>query len=236
MSGMNRRATLAKNPMDVSGMFDDVASGYDMTNDVMTAGQMRIWREAASAAVGAAPGVKVLDLAAGTATSTAAYVARGAQAVACDFSLGMLSQARRRNPGIACIAGDATQLPFADATFDVVTISYGLRNISDPVAALRQMLRVTKPGGRLVVAEVSTPTWAPFRRVYRFYVGSVLPVISRLTSSDDNAYGYLAESILNWPDQLALAEMIQEAGWRSVGYRNLSGGIVALHRATRPMS
>lgn len=231
---MDRRATLTKNPSDVSGMFDDVASRYDLVNDVLTAGQVRVWREAVSAAVGARPGLTVLDLAAGTATSTAVYAARGARAVACDFSLGMLAEARRRHPDIPCVAGDALRLPFADAGFDVTTISYGLRNVSDPLLALREMLRVTRPGGRLVVAEFSRPAWPPFRALYDGYLERVLPAVARAFASDAAAYGYLSESILAWPGQEDLARLIQEAGWRGVAYRNLTGGIVAIHRAVRP--
>lgn len=228
------RANLDKRPEDVSEMFDEVASRYDLMNDLSSLGQVRVWREAVAVAVNARPGMKVLDLAAGTATSSAAYAARGAEVVACDFSLGMLLEGRRRNPSIASVAGDAMRLPFQDASFDVTTISYGLRNVQDPLCALQEMLRVTKPGGSLVVAEFSTPVWGPLRSVYRFYLGSVMPLISSVASSDDSAYAYLAESILAWPNQEKLASLIQEAGWRSVAYRNLSGGIVALHRAIRP--
>lgn len=228
------RAGLDKLPEEVSGMFDEVASRYDLMNDLASLGQVRIWREAVASAVCAQAGQKVLDLAAGTATSTASYAARGAEVVACDFSLGMLMEGRKRNPSIASVAGDAMRLPFADETFDITTISYGLRNVHDPDAALKEMLRVTKSGGKLVVAEFSTPTQGLIRNAYRFYLGSVMPVMSSLASSDDSAYAYLAESILAWPDQEELARVIHKAGWRSVAYRNLTGGIVALHRATRP--
>lgn len=230
----DHRATLDKKPTDVSKMFDDVASRYDLMNDLASLGQVRIWREAVALAVDAKPGLRVLDLAAGTCTSTASYAARGAEAVACDFSLGMLEEGRVRHPEAPSVAGDAMKLPFADATFDVTTISYGLRNVFDTELALREMLRVTKPGGRLVVAEFSTPTWRPFRALYDFYLERVMPMMSKAASSDDPAYVYLAESIAAWPDQETLASLIQKAGWRGVAYRNLSGGIVAVHRATRP--
>ena len=147
----------------------------------------------------------------------------------------MLSEARRRRPEIPCVAGDAMRLPFADGAFDVVTMSYGLRNVNDPRKALKEMLRVAKPGGRLAIAEFSTPVWGPMRRLYSFYLGSVVPALSEAFSSDESAYDYLGESILAWPDQADLARMIQDAGWRSVAYRNLTGGIVAIHRAVRPM-
>lgn len=216
-------------------MFDDVAARYDIMNDVLTVGQVRVWREAVTVAIGAAPGVRVLDLAAGTGTSAAAYAARGADVVACDFSQGMLKEGKRRHPEITFVAGDAMELPFADDEFDVATVSYGLRNVQDPDKALREMLRVTKPGGRLVIAEFSRPTFPPFRSAYHFYLGTALPTLSRLFSSDDAAYDYLTESIVDWPGQEELAARVQQAGWGNVAYRNLSGGIVALHRATKPL-
>ena len=179
--------------------------------------------------------MRVLDLAAGTGTSSVEYAADGAEVVACDFSTGMVAEGKRRHPEIAFVAGDATALPFADESFDVVTISYGLRNVQDTARALSEMRRVTVPGGRIVIAEFSTPTWPPFRHLYRFYLGSALPAAARLVSSNTEAYDYLGESILAWPDQRELAGLMQQAGWRGVGYKNLSGGIVAVHRATRPV-
>ena len=228
------RATLAKNPREVAGMFDAVARRYDLTNDVTSLWQISMWRAVTRSAVAAGPGMRVLDLAAGTGTSSAGYAADGADVVACDFSTGMVAEGRRRHPGIAFVAGDATALPFADGSFDAVTISYGLRNVQDTVGALKEMARVTRPGGRLVVAEFSTPARRPLRSVYRFYLGTALPAAARLVSSDTEAYDYLAETILAWPDQEGLAALMQQAGWRGVGYKNLSGGIVAVHRATRP--
>ena len=179
--------------------------------------------------------MRVLDLAAGTGTSSVEYAADGAEVVACDFSTGMVAEGKRRHPEIAFVAGDATALPFADESFDVVTISYGLRNVQDTARALSEMRRVTVPGGRIVIAEFSTPVWPAFRHLYRFYLGSALPAAARLVSSNTEAYDYLGESILAWPDQRELAGLMQEAGWRGVGYKNLSGGIVAVHRATRPV-
>ncbi|MBV9832630.1 MAG: class I SAM-dependent methyltransferase, partial [Marmoricola sp.] len=122
--------------------------------------------------------------------------------------------------------------PFADDTFDAVTISFGLRNVVDPDAGLREMLRVTRPGGRLVVCEFSSPTWSPFRTVYLEYLMRALPPLARAVSSSPDAYVYLAESIRAWPDQAALAARLASAGWTVPEWRNLSGGIVALHRAT----
>lgn len=230
------RAYLDKQPRAVARMFDDVAARYDLTNDVLSMGQDRLWRVATRRAVAAQPGERVLDLAAGTGTSSEAFAAAGADVVPCDFSTGMVAVGKSRRPELAFVAGDAMRLPFADASFDAVTISFGLRNVVDPQAGLQEMLRVTRPGGRLVVCEFSTPTWAPWRTVYTAYLGGVLPRVARLVSSNAEAYAYLAESIRDWPDQQALARVLQDAGWRGVAYRNLSGGVVALHRARRPLT
>jgi demethylmenaquinone methyltransferase/2-methoxy-6-polyprenyl-1,4-benzoquinol methylase len=178
-------------------------------------------------------GERVLDLAAGTGTSSQPFLERGASVVPCDFSLGMLQVGKQHLPHLPFTAGDGTKLPFADATFDAVTISFGLRNIVDPLAGLREMRRVTRPGGRLVVCEFSHPTFAPLRTVYMEYLMKALPAIARAVSSSPDAYVYLAESIRAWPDQQGLADLVAEAGWLRPEWRNLSGGIVALHRATR---
>lgn len=228
------RASLDKQPRAVAGMFDDVAARYDLTNDVLSMGQDRLWRGATRRAVAAQPGERVLDLAAGTGTSSAQFADAGADVVPCDFSIGMVRVGKAKRPDLAFVAGDATRLPFTDAAFDAVTISFGLRNVVDPEQGLREMLRVTRPGGRIVVCEFSTPTWAPWRTVYSGYLGTVLPLVAERVSSNAEAYTYLAESIAHWPDQGALAGLMQRAGWRRVAYRNLSGGIVALHRARRP--
>lgn len=228
------RARLDKQPDDVAGMFDDVAERYDLTNDVLSMGQDRRWRKAVSAAVDARPGDRVLDLAAGTGTSSQPFADAGARVVPCDFSQGMLRVGKRNRPGLDFTAGDATRLPFADATFDAVTVSFGLRNIVDARRALSEMLRVTRPGGRLVICEFSHPTWAPFRTVYVEYLMRALPPVARAVSSNPEAYVYLAESIRAWPDQRRLAGWVRASGWRDVAWRNLSGGVVALHRATRP--
>jgi demethylmenaquinone methyltransferase/2-methoxy-6-polyprenyl-1,4-benzoquinol methylase len=226
------RADLDKKPADVAAMFDDVAKRYDITNDILSLGQDRQWRKAVVDAVDAKPGERVLDLAAGTGTSSQPFADRGAEVVPCDFSQGMLRVGKRAKPHLPFTAGDGTRLPFADGTFDAVTISFGLRNIVDPDAGLREMRRVTRPGGRLVVCEFSHPTWSPFRTVYIEYLMKTLPTIARAVSSSPDAYVYLAESIRAWPDQAGLAARIDEAGWGSVKWRNLSGGIVALHHAT----
>jgi demethylmenaquinone methyltransferase / 2-methoxy-6-polyprenyl-1,4-benzoquinol methylase len=225
------RASLDKRPDEVATMFDGVARRYDLTNTVLSLGQDRGWRRLTRAALDPRPGERVLDLAAGTGASTVELARSGAYCVACDFSLGMLRQGDRR--GVPRVAGDALRLPFADAAFDAVTISFGLRNVADADQALREMARVTRPGGRLVVCEFSTPTWRPFRTVYTEYLMRALPVVARRVSSNPDAYVYLAESIQVWPTQERLAGMVAQAGWRNVAWRNLTGGIVALHRAVR---
>lgn len=229
------RADLHKQPHEVAAMFDGVAGRYDLTNDVLSLGQDRLWRRAVVRAVDARPGETVLDLAAGTGTSSDPFADAGARTVPCDFSLGMLQVGRRRRPDLSFVAGDATRLPFADGVFDAVTISFGLRNVVEPQRALAEMLRVTRPGGRLVVCEFSHPTWAPWRTVYTEYLMRALPSVARRVSSNPEAYVYLAESIRAWPDQRALADVVRGAGWEQVAYRNLTGGIVALHRAVRPV-
>jgi demethylmenaquinone methyltransferase/2-methoxy-6-polyprenyl-1,4-benzoquinol methylase len=226
------RASLAKKPADVQAMFDAVAQRYDLTNDVLSLGQDRRWRTAVLDAVDPQPGEKVLDLAAGTGTSSQPFADRGATVVPCDFSVGMLRVGKQARPALPFTAGDATRLPFPDDTFDAVTISFGIRNVVDPDAGLREMLRVTRPGGRLVVCEFSSPTWSPFRTVYVEYLMRALPPVARAVSSSPDAYVYLAESIRAWPDQQGLADRIAAAGWTAPEWRNLSGGIVALHRAT----
>jgi demethylmenaquinone methyltransferase/2-methoxy-6-polyprenyl-1,4-benzoquinol methylase len=222
---------LDKRPDEVASMFDAVADRYDLTNTLMSLGQDRGWRKATTAAVGARRGEKVLDVAAGTAVSTIPFAKLGALAVASDFSVGMLAAGASRD--VPKVAADALALPFADASFDAVTISFGLRNVSDVDAALAEFARVARPDGRLVICEFSRPVWGPFDRVYSEYLLRPLPWIADRVSSNPDAYRYLAESIRAWPDQQSLAARIAAAGWRNVGWRNLTFGIVALHRATR---
>ncbi|MFI0923230.1 demethylmenaquinone methyltransferase [Streptomyces sp. NPDC021012] len=224
------RASLDKQPHEVASMFDDVAANYDLTNDVLSLGQDRRWRKEVAKAVDARPAQKVLDLAAGTATSSQPFVKAGAYVVPCDFSLGMLRVGKKNHPWMPFTAGDGTKLPFRDDVFDAVTISFGLRNIQDTEQALRELHRVTKPGGRVVICEFSHPTWAPFRTVYEEYLMRALPPVARAVSSNPDAYVYLAESIQSWPDQPTLAGMMRKSGWSRVAYRNLTGGVVALHR------
>lgn len=215
-------------------MFDDVAERYDLTNDVLSLGQTARWRRKLVDALAVTAGEFVLDLAAGTGSSTVPFQRAGATAVACDFSMGMLQVGKRRHPELSFVAGDGMNLPFAADSFDAVTISFGLRNIADVSVALQEMLRVAKPGGRLAVMEFSDPTYAPFNVIYNEYLMRALPPVARAVSSNPEAYVYLAESIRAWPDQDRLAAMIAAAGWTQVRYRNLSAGIVAIHHAYKP--
>ena len=237
------RADLQKDPARVSGMFDQVAQNYDRTNTVLSLGNDRLWRAATTRAVAPRAGQRILDLAAGTGASAVALARSGAQVVAADFSPGMIAEGERRHgdaaPGggirnLSFVQADATALPFAENEFDTVTMSFGLRNVNDPRKALRELQRVTKPGGRLVVCEFSRPPSRAFHGLYRFYNDRVLPVVAKAVSSNADAYDYLNESIRDWPDQRVLSSWIREAGWTDVEYRNLSMGIVALHRATKP--
>jgi demethylmenaquinone methyltransferase/2-methoxy-6-polyprenyl-1,4-benzoquinol methylase len=228
------RARLDKRPGEVAAMFDLVAERYDLLNDVLSLGQDRRWRQAVARAVGAAAGQRVLDLAAGTGTSSRALTGDDARCVACDFSLGMLRVGvRRPAASVAYVAGDALALPFSDASFDAVTISFGLRNLSDPDAGLAELLRVTRPGGRLVVCEFSHLPWSGLDALYQRYLAAMLPSVARRLSGNPAAYDYLAESIAGWPAQPALARRIRAAGWSAVGWQNLTMGVVAVHTARR---
>ena len=234
------RAQLDKKPADVSAMFDKVADRYDLLNDTLSLGMDRRWRKAVAGTVDAAAGQLVLDLAAGTGTSSRAFTSAGARCVACDFSLGMLRVgAARPADGAAAaslrfVAGDALALPFAAGAFDAVTISFGLRNVADTGQALGELLRVTKPGGKLVICEFSHLPAARLNTLYEQYLMRALPVIARRLSGNAEAYDYLSESIRAWPSQPELASQISAAGWTAVTWRNLSLGVVALHQARRP--
>ena len=230
------RASLEKRPSDVAAMFDDVAPRYDLTNDVLSLRQDRRWRKLVFEAVGAKGGDTILDIAAGTGTSSEPFADAGLNVVPADFSLGMLRVGNRRRPDLGFTAADALRLPFADDSFDAVAMSFGLRNVVGTSEALGEFLRVTKPGGSLVICEFSHPSNRAFRAVYSNYLMRSLPSIARRVSSNPDSYVYLAESIQAWPDQAGMAGLITMAGWQNVAWRNLSGGIVALHRATKPAS
>lgn len=231
---VTRPDTTTKLAADVSTMFDEVSPRYDLINDVLTLGNDRLWRLATTKAIAPRKGMRVLDIAAGTGTSSAAIAKHGAHVVAADFSEGMLAEGRARhasNELIEFVHADALQLPFEDSSFDAVTISYGLRNVTDPGQALSEMLRVLKPGGRVVIAEFSHPTSALVRGPYELYGQHVLPHIAGFfNSAAKDAYRYLNESIEQWLSQEELLKLMKDIGFERVAYRNLSFGIVALHR------
>ena len=228
------RANMDKNPDEVAAMFDGVAKRYDLVNDLLSLGRTKAWRKATTKAIAPRPGMKILDLAAGTGSSSEPLAAAGADVIPADFSEGMLEAGRKARPHLAFTKADALNLPFAEGEFDVATISFGLRNTQNTEKALTEMLRVVKSGGHLVVAEFSSPIWRPFRTIYTNYLMKALPWVARKTSSNPDAYIYLAESIRAWPDQKALAAKIESAGWVDVTWTNLTGGVVAVHKARKP--
>lgn len=230
---------LSKQPEHVASMFDRVSPNYERMNNVMTLGSHVYWRALTRHAVAARPGERILDVAAGTGTMSAKYAADGAHVTALDFSQGMLDEARRRHgddPRIEFVQGDATKLPFDDATFEATTVSFGIRNFYDPQAALREMRRVTKPGGRIVVCEFSRPVNAAASAFYDTWNTYVIPVLAKVASTDPEAYEYLDQSIDAWADQRTFAGWLREAGFQDVRWRNLSFGIVALHKGRVPVS
>jgi demethylmenaquinone methyltransferase / 2-methoxy-6-polyprenyl-1,4-benzoquinol methylase len=239
------RADLDKKPAEVAAMFDALAGRYDLMNDVLSMGQVRLWRKSVQRILRVRPGDRVLDLAAGTGTSSLSFAASGADVVACDFSLGMLSSGQARlaksdpqqakiRGRVSFVAGDALSLPFKDGAFDAVTISFGLRNVQGTREALAEMRRVTRPGGRLVVCEFSTITVGPIDMLYRRYLTGVLPTIARRAARNPEAYTYLSESIADWPSQRELADVIRAAGWSAVKWRDLTLGVVAVHVGRNP--
>jgi len=223
------RANLNKDPDDVSKMFDDVAHRYDFLNDLLSLGRTKAWRRVVTSIIAPKPGMKILDIAAGTGSSSRPLVDKGAEVTALDFSHGMIEQGRKQNKNINFVQGDALKLPFEDNSFDVTTISFGLRNTSNTEKALKEALRVTKDGGRIVVAEFSHPVNPVFKKIYLNYLMKALPVIVKKISKNPDAYIYLAESIRAWPNQAELASIMRDSGFKSVAWQDLTFGIVAVH-------
>ena len=215
-------------------MFDGVARRYDLLNDLLSLGRTKAWRKVATEVIAPKPGMRILDIAAGTGSSSRPLADAGADVIPLDFSKGMLDAGRKRHPDLAFMQGDALALAFKDNEFDVTTISFGLRNTSDTSKALRESFRVLKSGGRMVVVEFSQPTNKIFRTIYLRYLMRALPTVARKVSSNPDAYVYLAESILAWPNQSGLAELMRAAGFGSVQWKNLTFGIVAIHTGIKP--
>ena len=228
------KADLSKKPQQVAEMFDGVAKNYDKANDLLSFGSARIWRKKVAKLVNSQPGQTILDLAAGTGSSSIVFLREGVKVVAADFSNGMLEEGRKRHPELEFVFADASSLPFADQEFDTVTISFGIRNVEKTEVALSEMLRVLKPGGKLVVCEFSRIPNKLMHSVYRFYLRNVLPRLSALVSKTPDAYSYLAESIDAWPSQQELVKIIEAAGFESVSYLNQTFGIVAIHSGFKP--
>jgi demethylmenaquinone methyltransferase/2-methoxy-6-polyprenyl-1,4-benzoquinol methylase len=220
----------------VRAMFGRIARRYDLLNHLLSFGLDFHWWRRMAGEVGGGGGMRVLDVAAGTGDSTLALARRGATVVTSDFTLRMLALGPKKFQcaGVADlvlgpVAADATALPFRSSSFDAVAISYGIRNVEGRAGAYREFLRVLRPGGRLVVLEFSRPIWAWLRLLYGAYGRLLLPAVGRLLSGDAEAYGYLPASIRGFPAQEGLARELRDAGFAAVAWRNLSGGIVALH-------
>ena len=228
------RADLGKEPDEVSAMFDGVARRYDLLNDLLSLGRTKAWRKVATAIIAPKPGMRILDIAAGTGSSSRPLADAGAEVISLDFSKGMLDAGRKRHPDLTFVQGDALALTFKENEFDVTTISFGLRNTSDTSKALQESLRVLNSGGRMVVVEFSQPTNRIFRTIYLRYLMRALPTVARKVSSNPDAYVYLAESILAWPNQNGLADLMRAAGFGNVQWKNLTFGIVAIHTGVKP--
>jgi demethylmenaquinone methyltransferase/2-methoxy-6-polyprenyl-1,4-benzoquinol methylase len=215
-------------------MFDGVARRYDLLNDLLSLGRTKAWRKVATSTIAPKPGMRILDIAAGTGSSSRPLADAGADVISLDFSKGMLDAGRKRHPDLQFMQGDALALSFKENEFDVTTISFGLRNTADTSKALKESFRVLKSGGRIVIVEFSQPTNRLFRFIYLRYLMRALPTVARKVSSNPDAYVYLAESILAWPNQNGLADLIKAAGFGNVQWKNLTFGIVAIHTGVKP--
>jgi demethylmenaquinone methyltransferase/2-methoxy-6-polyprenyl-1,4-benzoquinol methylase len=221
----------------VQGVFSRVASKYDVMNDLMSAGVHRLWKDAMMDWLAPRPGQRLIDVAGGTGDIAFRFLTRapGASAVVVDLTEPMLVEGRARAEAAAMggaldwVVGDAMALPFADASFDVYTISFGIRNVTRIEAALAEAHRVLRPGGRLMVLEFSRMVSPPLQWAYDRYSFNVIPVMGQIVAGDRDSYQYLVESIRRFPEQERFAAMIREAGFGQVRFRNLSMGIAALH-------
>ena len=227
----------------VRGVFDSVASRYDLMNDLMSGGVHRLWKRYTIELSAARPGQTILDIAGGTGDLAARFsrlVGREGQVILADINAAMLEVGRDRlidkgaTGNIEAVQADAQALPFKDNSVDCITIAFGLRNVTDKALALRSMLRVLRPGGRLLVLEFSKPTSALLGKVYDQYSFQILPAMGRLIAQDADSYRYLAESIRKHPDQETLLGMMEDAGFGECRYHNMTGGIVALHQGFKP--
>lgn len=231
----------------VRGVFDSVADRYDLMNDLMSGGVHRIWKDALIDWLAPRPGQRLLDVAGGTGDVALRFVkrsqggrsapAKGGEAVICDINAAMMRAGRGR-PALAAqpiqfVCGDAERLPLPSAAFDAYTIAFGIRNVTDIDAALREARRVLKPGGRFMCLEFSHPTTEALSALYDAFSFHVIPRIGATVAGDQSAYQYLVESIRRFPDQTAFSQRIEAAGLARVSHRNLSGGIAAIHAAWR---
>ena len=227
----------------VAGVFHSVADNYDLMNDLMSAGIHRLWKHMTIEMSGVRRGHKVLDIAGGTGDLAAKFskiVGSEGSVLLADINESMLKVGRDRlidrgiTENVRFSQADAQYLPFPDNTFDVITIAFGLRNVTDKDMALRSMLRVLKPGGKLLILEFSKPTSSLLSKIYDTYSFNVLPRLGKVFANDSDSYKYLAESIRMHPDQSTLLQMLDSAGFANTDFHNMTGGVVALHRGTKP--
>jgi len=220
----------------VEAMFDRIAGVYDLMNSLMTAGLHHRWRRRAVDLARVGPGANVLDVASGTgdlAIELAARVGAGGSVIGSDFSEQMLDRARVKAPQLEWVQANALALPYEDDRFDAVTVGFGARNFSDLDQGLAEMVRVTRPGGRIVVLEITTPTRPPLSTFFRLWFDRLVPLIGRF-AGDPDAYSYLPSSVRRFPDARTLAQRLSEAGLSDVGYLLTAGGIIAIHSGTKP--
>jgi demethylmenaquinone methyltransferase/2-methoxy-6-polyprenyl-1,4-benzoquinol methylase len=217
----------------VQAMFDRIAGVYDVMNSVMTAGLHHRWRARAADLARVGPGKRALDVATGTGDLAVALAARGAEVVGADFSDGMLERARQKAPGIRFEHADALALPYEDGSFDAATVGFGARNFGDLERGLAEMVRVVRPGGRVVILEITTPTRPPLSMFFSLWFDRVVPLLGRL-AADPEAYAYLPRSVKRFPGPAALGGLLRAVGLEDVRWILTAGGIIAMHHGTRP--